>query len=240
MSSMVLGGVAILAGSVVQGCAGFAFSLVAAPFLLFFLPQQVVIPMLVLVSLGLNVMVLKDCWGSLDFRKVLPILAGGVLTLPVGIWILTALDPRSFRLFVGGFIVLVSLVMMSGWRKPLPYRLWALLPIGLVSGVLNGSLSMSGPPVVLFLSNQGVDKDEFRANLAAYFLSLNLFTIGLYLYRGVLTGQVMMVTGAYVPVLLLGTWIGIKGAKLLPERVFRKMTLLLIAATGSVMVLSNM
>ncbi len=239
MSSMVLGGVAIFAGSVVQGCAGFAFSLVAAPFLLFFLPQQVVIPMLVLVSLGLNVMVLKDCWGSLDFRKVLPILAGGVLTLPVGIWILTALDPRSFRLFVGGFIVLVSLVMMSGWRKPLPYRLWALLPIGLVSGVLNGSLSMSGPPVVLFLSNQGVDKDEFRANLAAYFLSLNLFTIGLYLYRGVLTGQVMMVTGAYVPVLLLGTWIGIKGAKLLPERVFRKMTLLLIAATGSVMVLSN-
>lgn len=240
MSSLVMGGVAIFAGSVVQGCAGFAFSLVAAPFLLFFLPQQVVIPMLVLVSLGLNVMVLKDCWASLDFRKVLPILAGGVATLPVGIWILTALDPRSFRLFVGGFIVLVSLVMMSGWRKPLPYRLWTLLPIGLVSGILNGSLSMSGPPVVLFLSNQGVDKDQFRANLAAYFLSLNLFTVGLYLYRGVLTGQVMMVTGAYVPVLLLGTWIGIKGARLLPEAVFRKMTLILIAATGSVMVVSNL
>lgn len=240
MSSLVLGGVAIFAGSVVQGCAGFAFSLVAAPFLLFFLPQQVVIPMLVLVSLGLNLMVLRDCWASLDFRKILPILIGGVLTLPVGIWVLTALDPRSFRLFVGGFIVLVSLVMFSGWRKPLPYRLWALLPIGLVSGILNGSLSMSGPPVVLFLSNQGVDKDEFRANLGVYFLSLNLFTIGLYLYRRVLTGQIVMITLGYVPVLLIGTWLGIKASRLLPERVFRKMTLLLIAATGSVMIISNL
>ncbi|MDD4835531.1 MAG: sulfite exporter TauE/SafE family protein [Dethiosulfovibrio sp.] len=239
MSSLVLGGVAVFAGSVVQGCAGFAFSLVAAPFLLFFLPQEVVIPMLVLVSLGLNLMVLKDCGSSLDFKKVLPILAGGIISLPVGIWVLTAMDPRSFRLFVGGFIVLVSLVMLSGWRKPLPYRLWALLPIGLFSGVLNGSLSMSGPPVVLFLSNQGVDKDEFRANLAAYFLSLNLATIALYIYKGVLTGQVTLITLSYAPVLLIGTWLGIKASRLLPERVFRRMTLLLIAATGLVMIISN-
>lgn len=240
MNSLIWGGAAIFAGSLVQGCAGFAFSLVAAPFLLFFLSQQVVIPMLVLVSMGLNVMVLKDCWSSLDFRKVLPILAGGVITLPLGIWILTALDPRAFRLFVGTFIVLVAMVMLSGWRKPLPYSIWALGPIGMVSGILNGSLSMSGPPVVLFLTNQGTGKDEFRANLAAYFMSLNVATISLYAFKGVLTAQVLVITGAYVPVLLVGTWLGIKVSRLLPEEVFRKITLSLIIMTGAVLIGSNL
>ena len=32
---------------------------------------------------------------------------------------------------------------------------------GFISGVLNGSLSMSGPPIVLFFSNEGFDKNFY-------------------------------------------------------------------------------
>ncbi len=239
MSSVALGALAIFVGSVVQGCAGFAFSLVAAPFLLLVFPQGQVIPMLVMISLGLNLMVLRECRSHLAFGKVVPILVGGILTLPLGVWILTALDPRSFRLFVGGFLVLVALVMLSGWRRPLPYGFLTLFPIGLVSGILNGSLSMSGPPVVLFLNNQGTGKEEFKANLAAYFLALNLATMVVYGFRGLFSGTMVFVTLVYVPVLVIGTWIGIRVSRLMPETLFRKITLLLIIATGAVMVISN-
>lgn len=239
MYNILIGGVAIFAGSVVQGCAGFGFSLVAAPFLLFILSPREVIPILVLISIALNLMVLKDCGRHLNFKKILPILAGGVLSLPLGIHLLTVLDPGFFKVVVGIFIVAVALIMMSGWRKPLPPSLWSLIPIGLVSGVLNGSLSMSGPPVVLFLNNQGTGKEEFRANMAGYFFSLNLFTVAIYMLKGVLNVEVLTTTAIYVPVFLIGTWIGIKISHVIPEGLFKKVTLTLITLTGIVMVMSN-
>ena len=239
MYDVLIGGVAIFVGSVVQGCAGFAFSLVAAPLLLFVLSQQEVIPILVLISMALNLMVLRDCGRHLNFKKILPILVGGVISLPLGIHILTVLDPGLFKISVGVFIVTVALVMMSGWRRPLPPSLWSLIPIGLISGVLNGSLSMSGPPVVLFLNNQGTGKEEFRANLAGYFLSLNVFTVAMYMVKGVMNVKILTTTALYFPVLLVGTWIGIKVSHIMPENLFRKFTLGLITITGIVMVISN-
>jgi uncharacterized protein len=48
---------------------------------------------------------------------------------------------------------------------------WA---VGLTSGVLTTSISVSGPPVVLWLEARGAGPEEFRATLAASFLALNL------------------------------------------------------------------
>ena len=45
---------------------------------------------------------------------------------------------------------------------------------GLVSGALTTSISVSGPPVVLWLEAQGMRPGPFRATLAASFLALNV------------------------------------------------------------------
>ena len=45
---------------------------------------------------------------------------------------------------------------------------------GFVSGVLTTSISISGPPIVLWLEAQRPSPAEFRATLAAAFLALNI------------------------------------------------------------------
>ena len=57
------------------------------------------------------------------------------------------------------------------------------LAAGFVSGVLNTSTSMSGPPLVLYLQNRGMTPGQFRATLNAFFLASGaiatfLFVIG--------------------------------------------------------------
>ena len=48
------------------------------------------------------------------------------------------------------------------------------LAAGFLSGVLTTSISVSGPPIVLWLEARGARPEEFRASLAASFLALNL------------------------------------------------------------------
>ena len=65
---------------------------------------------------------------------------------------------------------------------------------GGISGILNGSVSFSGPPMVIFLSNKGVEKQQFRANLTFYFWILNVMTIPTFIIGGLITSQTIIFT----------------------------------------------
>ena len=93
---------------------------------------------------------------------------------------------------------------------PLRKPHFALYPVGFLGGFLNGSISIGGPPVILFLTSQGTSKDTFRANLAAYFaLTGGLATLGFALV-GLLTRDVMVYAAALVPAALLGIYVGVR------------------------------
>jgi uncharacterized membrane protein YfcA len=92
--------------------------------------------------------------------------------------------------------------------------------VGLASGFLNGSVSISGPPIALFFSRPDVEPSVFRANLAVFgvlgLLTVRLLTDGLWL----------------VPALALGTAAGMALAPRVNPALFRRLILGLVAAGG--------
>jgi len=91
------------AGAFVAGLSGFAFGLVAASIWLYILsPLQsasLIIAFGLLVQ-GYSVWKLRR---TLDWRRLWPFVAGAALGVPVGVALLTSLDPRSVRIGVGLF-----------------------------------------------------------------------------------------------------------------------------------------
>jgi hypothetical protein len=108
-----------------------------------------------------------------------------------------------------------------------------------MSGLLNGSVSLSGPPVILFLTNQGTEKQVFRANLTSYFFILNIITIPTYIYGGLITSEVLKYTLILFPALILGVILGIKGAERVDENLFKKLTLVLVVIMGILSIISG-
>ena len=225
-------GLPIFLGSLLQGCSGFGFSLFAVPLLLPFFPHHVVVPLLVLLSLSMNGAILFEGRHHVTRRTVAGLLLGGIAGLPLGLAALTVLPARGFRLVAGLFIVASALALFSGFRRPLPPRRGTLFAVGLLSGFLNGSLSMSGPPVILFLANQGVDKRTFRATLAGYFLCLNVVTTLLFSFRGLLVPSLFPLFATGLPALFAGTALGIVLSRRIPERAFRLLALGLLLIMG--------
>jgi uncharacterized membrane protein YfcA len=186
---MVLAAAATLVGASIQSATGFGFALVLSPALFAVLEPVEAITSLLALSLVLNLLVLFERGRPehVDWRALAPMLLAALPGLALGAWALTVLSKDALQVTVGIAVILAAAwqlrqrkVRSSGTsvgdeepasRRRLPPAVgWA---VGFSSGALTTSISINGPPIVLWLEAHGVRPEEFRASLAASFLALN-------------------------------------------------------------------
>ena len=240
MTPYIVGMISFFVGGVVQGCMGFGMAMIAVPPLLMVLPATTVVPALNLLSL-LNTSAMT--WHlRADVRRdlTLPLVAGAALGVPLGIYLLKTFEGAAFKAGVGIFILLLAAVLLSGWTRPMRNPHWVMYPVGFVGGFMNGSISIGGPPVILFLTSQGIPKDIFRANLAAYFTLVGLLATTGFTIAGVLTWDVFLYAATIAPAALVGTYTGVKLSTKVSQEIFRRLTLLCIIVMGLVLFIRNL
>jgi len=224
--------VIVFLGGLIQGFSGFGYSQFTVPWLLFFFEPVVVMPIALMHSIILNLQVLFDVRKWVDIKHIWILIAGGLLGIPIGTYILLVVDVNIIRILVGIVIVVSSLIIIKGFRIKLKHEKPAFIPIGFIGGILGGSVTMSGPPVILFFSSQGVSKNYMRANLAMFFLSLNILTLPFYIAKGLINQTTLSYFAILLIALVLGTFIGIKLSRLTGEKIFRKIALFILIAIG--------
>ena len=156
----------------------------------------------------------------------------GLLAAPVGTWLLVYLDASILKLITGLLMAVVALLLFWGKSFPIRREKLAFIPVGILSGLLNGSISMSGPPVALFLSNQNVGKETFRANLTAYAVILNVITIAAFLVGGLVTPPMLSSLLWLMPAMIVGVLLGIVALRWISEQLFKRIALVLILVSG--------
>jgi len=239
-ADLLIGASILLLGGVVQGCAGFGLALTTVPVLMLILPHTQVPPILVVLGLINNLIVLFETRAAVNARLVWPLIVGGAACLPLGAWLLTSLNAATFKIGVGVVVLLAAGALLWGLKLAIAPRWHSLLPVGMLSGLLGGSTSLSGPPVILFFANEGKGKQHFRGNLIAYFTLLNVGSIAVFWAFGLLKREVWLSCAVYLIPLLIGTFIGMWVARRVNERVFRRIVLALIAAIGLALIASNL
>ncbi|MEC0368634.1 sulfite exporter TauE/SafE family protein [Paenibacillus chibensis] len=232
--------IVVVAAGFTQGLTSFGFALIAMPFLAKVIPLQQAVPIVVILSLCTNLMVIVDARRHVDLKKIWILILSSLAAAPLGTSLLLLLDERLLKAFAGVFIILVALLQLLGKSFPVKREKLAFVPVGILSGLLNGSISMSGPPVALFLSNQRVGKDTFRANITAYGIILNVITICTYAYSGMLIKPVFTYSLWLVPSMLIGVFIGIKAIRRLNDQWFRRIALWVIMLSGLWTVISSL
>jgi uncharacterized protein len=233
---MAIAAVAAFVGAFVQSATGFGFALVLGPALFAVLEPVEAVTALLVLGFVLNLLVLFEGGrpGHVDWRALAPVLLAAVPGLAVGLAVLDALSKQALQVGVG-----VAVILAAGWqlrqrRRPqrsvLPQAAgWA---VGFMSGTLTTSISVNGPPLVLWLEARGVAPPEFRASLAASFLALNLAGGVLLL---ALEGSAALDAAVVLPLLGLvaaGHLLGALAFRGLERECFFAFVLLLVAATG--------
>ena len=93
--------------------------------------------------------------------------------------------------------------------------------------------------MVLFLTNQEVDKDALRAGITLFFFAQNIISVPIYWANGLMTPESMKVTWILFPALVVGTIGGIMLHKHVNETFFRRIVLGIVILAGLVAVASG-
>ncbi len=241
---MALAAVAAFAGAAVQSATGFGFALVLSPALFAAMDPVEAVTALLVLGLALNLLVLFEGGRPehVDWRALAPMLLAALPGLAAGAVALTQLSKEALQVAVG-----IAVILAAGWQlrqrraasrpRLAPAAAWG---AGFASGALTTSISVSGPPIVLWLEARGVRPEEFRASLAASFLVLNLAG-GAVLFAA--EGSGALDAGAVGPLLALvaaGYAIGALAFRRLDRERFFNLVLVLVASTGAASVVAGL
>jgi uncharacterized protein len=242
---MLLAALAALAGAAVQSATGFGFALVLGPALFAVMDPVEAVTALLVLGLALNLLVLFEGGRPrhVDWRALTPMLLAALPGLAAGAVALTQLSKEALQVTVG-----IAVILAAAWqlRRGAGAGSHAQLPpaaawiAGFASGLLTTSISVSGPPIVLWLEARGVRPEEFRASLAASFLALNLAGGAVLL---AVEGSGALDAGTVAPLLGLvaaGYLLGALAFRRLNRERFFMLVLGLVAATGAASVVAGL
>lgn len=229
----MLGFISILLASIIQGITGFGFALIAVPLLSLFIPElRNITPIIVIYSLLTNVIIVYKSRRYIDLKKIIPLIIFGIIATPIGTYILLYVNVSTLKIIIGLIITITAFAMLKNFKIKIKNQGISYGIVGLLSGFLNCSTGLSGPPVVLFLTNQNTDKDVFRANLTFYGIATNIFAIILFIAEGIINISVINFTILYLPALIIGVFSGIILSAKINETLFKKLIIYLITCLG--------
>ena len=231
---LIFASIIILLASIVQGATSFGFSLLALPLLGLLFELKIVVPTLVVFSLVLNFIILIKLKMKPHLKDIGLLAIFAVVCIPIGVQLLIVVDETKLKLFVSILLIVISLIMISGVKLNIKNKKLSYIITGILSGILNGAVSLSGPPVVVLLANDDKNKNEFRSSLTFLFVLLNIVTIALYLKRGLFENPELINMFYLLPVMVIGTYIGIHLGNKIDDSKFKKVVLILLLIMGIV------
>ncbi len=223
----------VLIASTAQTVAGFGFALIAVPFLVIVLDVKDAVVLVGILGLLNSTLVARAVWRHMRVRSVGTMLLGSFAGMPVGLLVLLFAPEDALRLAVGVASIAMAAAITLGLRfggggGDRPGELFA----GAVSGLLNTSTGMNGPPIVLYLQERGYPPDEFRGALSAFFIVSGVVSFAAFAATGVVSGAALALGAAGVPAIFAGNWVGHRLLGRLSHETFRRLVLALLIVTA--------
>ena len=219
---------AILVAGFVRGYSGFGFSAMTIAASSLVMNPLHFVACVVVWEMVMSLQAWSGLGSNVDWKRVGLLVAGAVVGLPLGLWALNTITEDQARAVISGYILLMSLILLLGWRLKGETGPVAHFGAGIVSGLANAP-GMGGLPVVAFFAAQGIPPAVFRATLVAYFPILDIYSGPVYWYNGMVTWPTVTTSLVGLPLVLLANWLGSRHFLSTDPKDFRRFAILLLA-----------
>lgn len=241
-TSIVIIAVGAMVAGFVQGLSGFAFGLVAMSFWVWTIDPIVAAALVVFGSLLGQLLAVFSVRRGFKLARLLPFVIGGLLGIPLGVFILPLLDANLFKMLLGAFLTAWCPLMLLIPRLP-PLKFGgrgADGVIGMLGGVMGGIGGFSGVIPTLWCNLRRLDKDEQRSVIQNFNLSMQAVTLMIYIFSGIITRKMLPLFAIVAPAMLIPTLLGTRLYLGISEATFRKIVLSLLTLSGIALLASSL
>lgn len=223
----------VFIGAVAQGVLGFGFNLITTPLMLIFIdPSNVVLRGFILSEIN-SIMMAWDLRKHIDYAMVWPLTIASLFGSLAGGYLLRLLnDISSFKAIMAVLVIVLTFIIMSGYRRPLKNEKFGAAIVGFISGKLGTLTSFGGPPIVIFLMNQDREPLVIKASLAIYFFLSGLFSINVILYFTEAKITLLEII-YYIPAILGGIKLGLFLSRKVKKEIFRIIVCMILICTST-------
>jgi uncharacterized membrane protein YfcA len=231
-------GLIFMVATIVATVAGFGNALVAMPLLIELVGVRSAAPMMAMASLFTWVILFIRLRHSISVGVMARVITMSLLTVPLGVAFVSRGPEVWLRTALGVITVAYVLYRFSGRKPPtLEGNGWA-YGVGLVGGVLSGAFNTAGPVLVMYGNARGWEPDEFRSNLAGYFISNLILVNTTHYLSGNITEVVWQGAVVAIPFLILALIFGTRLAVRINRDQFSRVVLWLLLVLGIRLALS--
>ena len=220
-------------GAVTTGVAGFAMGLVVSGIWLHILTPVQTVTLMVSYSVLLQGYGVWKLRHALAWRRVAPFIIGGAIGVPAGAMLLAHIDPAHLRTAVGLVLLLYSIYYLARPAiEPVQGGVPADIVIGLLNGLLGGLTGLVGIVAVIWCQLRGWPKDVQRAVFQPVIIATSAMTVISLGASGAFAADTVRLFLLGLPMLLAGTWVGMRLYGRLDEAGFRRVVLILLLLSG--------
>jgi uncharacterized protein len=231
--------VAFFISAFLKGISGVGFSTICLGLLAMFLEPKLAIPLVFLPSLSSNLIVMFEAGHFIESVKRFWILFISALPgLVLGILFLNSSGSDGPRLFLGVIMVIYSLWAFSSEVVHLSQKIEKrlLVPVGIISGMVNGATGSQIMPIMPFLLSLKMDRNVLVQTMNCAFTFNTLVMITGFGKIGLLTLPVLTLSVAGILPVALGVRLGGRIRRHASEIIFRRIVLGLLMLMGIVLI----
>ncbi len=236
LTLFLITGLLVLFGATVASLTGFGFAIAIMPFMLLLYPPTVAVPLTTLVAACGNLMQWLRIRRDIDWRLVGLLTLGAVFGLPLGSYVLIAVDPGILKALIG-LGVLASAIMTllrredPGMPAGHPGTVVTLLT-GFGSGILATSVGQPGLLTALFMARTRMEKTVVRATLVCFFLLTNAGSLTTLFYQRVFNPDLGVTGLSLAPFYWIGLALGDVGFRRSTQALHRRLSLGVLVVTS--------
>jgi uncharacterized membrane protein YfcA len=242
MRQMIMIELILFLSGLMSGLSGFGFSAVGAACLLFIQPILEV-PLLQTLSTANQLLSVeqlradmpkswKDFWAGPG-----PCIMGGVVGVPIGIWLLSHMPATQLMVAFGSLLVIYSIYSML---KPAGVKLHGFdgpaagAAVGLLGGVIGGFTAFPGAAVVVWTGLRDLPKARNRAIVQPYIIMSQIYSLGLiaWLHPSYISHRYWLLLLVTLPAVLPGTFGGVLIYRRISDVNFRRVSFFLLGLSG--------
>lgn len=219
--------IALFGAAFVRGYSGFGFSAIFIASAALVTNPLPLIPVVFSCEMLMTIFQARGIRGHVDWRRVFALLAGAAIVLPFSVWAILSLGEGTVRLSVSLIVLVMSLVLLSGWTLQRRIDAPGHMGVGMVSGLCN-SAGIGGLPVAAFMTAQPIPAATFRATMIVYLTGLDLITLPLLWAGGLVTWETALGVAIAFPLLGLGVLLGGRQFLAASPSTFRRFAVMLL------------
>lgn len=230
----IVNSIVLFVAATISSVVGFAFSAIAGAFMLHLVSSNIeAVQIMMIASVGIQAYSVRCLRAAIEWRRCGRFVLGGVVTLPIGVWLLLSLQPRTYLSAVGVMLMGYGLYMLRRRTTPILIHCprWTDTLIGALGGITGPLAALPGVWLTIWCGMRGWTKVEQRAVYQPYILVMQILGIAalcLTQRRSAPDPAIL----AYVLPGLAGAMIGLRVFHALSDRQFQKVLNVALVISG--------